>query len=153
MIANASIPETNNPQAHQPAVLPPQAPQNNAFGLPHLAPASSIQLPPGVLSHEPQLAGLAYDTEAKLVMERAMAAARDATTRKARHLLKVEVAAKQLVLSMLEYEEYAQSEALQTQAQRLSQAQAHAQGAVRQVSEGGPQVPDATMEGGDEDAS
>lgn len=86
-------------------------------------------------------------------MDRAMAAARDATTRKARHLLRVEVAAKQLVLSMLDYEEFAQSEAhLQGQAQRLSQAQAHAQGAVRQVSEGGA-VPDATMEGGEEDAS
>ena len=107
-----------------------------------------------MLSHDPQLASLAYDSEAKVVMDRAMAAAREATTRKARHLLKVEVAAKQLVLSMLEYEEFAQSEAhLQSQAQRLSQAQAHAQGAVRQVSEGGPAVPDATMEGGDEDAS
>lgn len=85
-------------------------------------------------------------------MDRAMASARDATTRKSRHLLRVEVAAKQLVLSMLDYEEFAQSEAhLQGQAQRLSQAQAHAQGAVRQVSEGG--VPDATMDGGDEDAS
>ena len=145
--------ETNNPQAHQPAVLPPQPAQPNTFGLPQLAPASgSIQLPPGVLTHDPQLASLAYDSEAKLVMDRAMAAARDATTRKARHLLRVEVAAKQLVLSMLEYEEFAQGEAhLQGQAQRLSQAQAHAQGAVRQVSEGGG-VPDATMDGGEEEA-
>ncbi|SPO02979.1 uncharacterized protein DNG_05660 [Cephalotrichum gorgonifer] len=162
--ARCSFHETNNPQAHQPAVLPPSAaPQPNAFGLPHLAPANStIQLPAGVLAHDPQLANLTYDSEAKLVMDRAMAAAREATTRKARHLLKVEVAAKQLVLSMLEYEEYAQSEAAslqqqhshaQQQQQRLShaQAQAHAQGAVRQVSESGQAVPDASMGPGEED--
>ena len=165
----ATLPETNNPQAHQPAVLPPAPNPAASFGLPQLAPAGAIQLPPGVLAHDPQLAHIAYDSEAKVVMDRAMAVAREATTRKARQLLKVEIAAKQLVLSMLEYEDLMQTETQLHQQQQHHQfgqpqqhphqraqdmrAISHPQAQVRQqVPEPGT-VPDATMEGGDEDGT
>ncbi|KEZ41615.1 hypothetical protein SAPIO_CDS7796 [Scedosporium apiospermum] len=167
--ARCSFHETNNPQAHQPAVLPPAPNPAASFGLPQLAPAGAIQLPPGVLAHDPQLAHIAYDSEAKVVMDRAMAVAREATTRKARQLLKVEIAAKQLVLSMLEYEDLMQTETQLHQQQQHHQfgqpqqhphqraqdmrAISHPQAQVRQqVPEPGT-VPDATMEGGDEDGT
>ena len=149
-------------------MLPPAPNPTASFGLPQLAPAGAIQLPPGVLAHDPQLAHIAYDSEAKVVMDRAMAAAREATTRKARQLLKVEIAAKQLVLSMLEYEDVVQTEnQLQQQHHQLQQQQqqqqhhqrtqdmratSHPGVQVRQQIEPGP-VPDATMEGGDEDGT
>lgn len=150
-------------------MLPPAPNPAASFGLPQLAPAGAIQLPPGVLAHDPQLAHIAYDSEAKVVMDRAMAVAREATTRKARQLLKVEIAAKQLVLSMLEYEDLMQTETQLHQQQQHHQfgqpqqhphqraqdmrAISHPQAQVRQqVPEPGT-VPDATMEGGDEDGT
>lgn len=161
-----SLVETNNPQGHQPAVLPPAPNPAASFGLPQLAPAGVIQLPPGVLAHDPSLSHVPYDSEAKVVMDRAMALAREATTRKARQLLKVEIAAKQLVLSMLEYEEIVQTEnQLHQQHHQLQQQQHHHRAQdlratshpgvqVRQQITGEPgTVPDASMEGGEEDGT
>ncbi|CAI4219140.1 unnamed protein product [Parascedosporium putredinis] len=164
--ARCSFHETNNPQGHQPAVLPPAPNPAASFGLPQLAPAGVIQLPPGVLAHDPSLSHVPYDSEAKVVMDRAMALAREATTRKARQLLKVEIAAKQLVLSMLEYEEIVQTEnQLHQQHHQLQQQQHHHRAQdlratshpgvqVRQQITGEPgTVPDASMEGGEEDGT
>jgi hypothetical protein len=102
--ARCSFHEVRNPQAqHQPAVLATPAPYN-------LAPmtAAAAALGQGIM-HPTGNTPMSFDNQVKYILESAMAGVRAADTRQ-RLLAKIESNAKALALSIVEYEEYLQSD-------------------------------------------
>lgn len=126
--ARCSFHEVRNPQsAHQPAVLATPATYS-------IAPmtAAAAALGQGIM-HPAGNTPISFDNQVKYILESAMAGVRSADTRQ-RLLAKIEANAKALALSIVEYEEYLQSD----EAAMAQDAQAAAAAAA------GPSA-DATM--------
>jgi len=131
--------ETNNPQAHQPAILPAGAAAGN-YGLPVLAPAGGIPH----MSQPPQIPQTFDGGEANNIFQQAWSELPNLGSREAQLRLKITLSTQQLALAWAEYNEFQATRA----AQRGSMG---SQGMMPQGSgtgEGASQVPDATMEEG-----
>ncbi|OIW33205.1 hypothetical protein CONLIGDRAFT_677007 [Coniochaeta ligniaria NRRL 30616] len=110
--ARCSFHETRNPQAHHPSLIStPSAPPSdpNASYVLHAPPPAQPQLSQALpqVNHNATLAALSNgsnDPVVRYTIERAMAEVRSAD-RRTRQIMMIEIAAKQLALQIVEYEE------------------------------------------------
>jgi hypothetical protein len=144
------VTETNNPEAHQPAVLPTPAATNPlGYGIPPSSLPSSSSLP---LTHHAYL-GTITDRDAKSIVDKAFQEVKGAD-RRTRLLMQIETDARRLALTIQDYEDYMktpegqQADQQELAAQNMKAATASAHGADISMEDGGaPGQSDAPADG------